>query len=412
MNILVEPVLEVDDIEVEFDEEKQTGDTEMYTYGYKFPLIKINDYLLKITDIDGFSLNIGLNTLPTFSITVDDANFQLREALKKDIDLATIFLGYSTWYIKFKGILTNVQSRVDSNYLYIDGTLFIPKLYDIEQHIYTDMSVQDIIIDICTKVGLGLAVVDCPDLAKTISKVVNPGWQFLRFLSFVIRQYTNCIYSVDAYGFLYVGTIDTFKNEEIGKYSHKKANQGIGDETDIIISSKWLWMDKDGKDKSTEPDLDLNVDDFTHSSNYSAKHLDSFMTYNLIDTKTEELVETSTELGTGDTYYNVFDTFKEHVNPYHDSITNKSLSGNVSSVTLLEPTFELTPFMNIQFDCWIMMSARGDGKDNDYKKDYPHLDEEHSGKRMVINFGYRYTFDNTSKENFNRMRITQQIDML
>jgi hypothetical protein len=405
--VLVEPALEVEDIELEYDEEFDSPDNQMFRLGYRFPLFKFNDYLLKPDEIDSFVLSEGINTLPTYTISVNDSKYKIRESLTKDIDLSTIFVGYNTWYIKFKGILTNVRSsNPDSPYLHLEGRLFIPKLYEIEQYIYTDMTVQDILTDVCTKVGIGLCVVDCPDLGRVVHKCINPGMQFMSFLSFVITNFTNCIYSIDCYGFLYVGTIDAFKGEEVGKYAHKKANMGEGEETDIILSNKYQWEDKE---YPKDEDNDLNISDYTHSSNYSEKHLSSALTYNVTDTKEVQTLDTSPELGTGDTFYNIFegfrDTINSSINPFHNSITNKSLSGNLTKVTLVEPTFELTPFMMVTLNCYVMPASRGK-----YEENIIHLDEEHSGKRMVVKFSYKYVFQNNNPTN--KMKIVQYIDLL
>ena len=95
--VLLKPKLKGDDIQIKIDSKSSNAMDFLNIMGPKMPVIKIGDYVLNVGELVSFEMSVSLNSFPTFTMTIDDSLYNIREALKEDIDKCTIFVGYKTW---------------------------------------------------------------------------------------------------------------------------------------------------------------------------------------------------------------------------------------------------------------------------------------------------------------------------
>lgn len=157
MALVCKPQIEVPNIELEIDQENEEGARRiMNTWGLNVPVIQIGEYILNIEQIQGFELQVRINTLPEFSITVDDPDLNIRKQLKADIDKCIIFIGYKTWYLRFEGLIRRTFSEAGSSIILLEGILWNDALYKTAQKCYKEMTLDDIYKEIVNDTKLGL----------------------------------------------------------------------------------------------------------------------------------------------------------------------------------------------------------------------------------------------------------------
>ena len=144
MGVVIQPNISVDNIILEANvNDKANVDRMINELGRNIPLVKIGDYVLNLGDTREFSFRCRLNSLSTFTLTVNDEQYYVREALKQKVDKCVVFFGYQKWYIKFNGILDTEFSEVGDSLIEITGTIYNEKLYQGKQHSYKDQSIVD-----------------------------------------------------------------------------------------------------------------------------------------------------------------------------------------------------------------------------------------------------------------------------
>ena len=386
MAVQVKPNIKEPNIEIQFDKKSQTEvDRILNEWPTSIPLVKIGDYVLQIGDVISCSVNFSINKLPVFNLTITDQFFKIREALKSEIDKIVIVFGYRNWTVKIAGLITQINSdSINNNFLYLSGIAFYnEKLYECEQKVYVDKTIAEILKEICTECDLGLFTYDNETLStfkfedshkSKNNRIINPGLRRIDFITELIEKYTDNIWMLDSLGYLHVGDIETILKSPIDKYSiDYKTGESIS-ETDLIFTTN----------RTTEyEEKKIYVDSLTIDSNFSLSYLHTHKNYKVLDEqKKERKLKTYEKYGIGDILHNTFSDWLEHKNPEYRQRVNKLLLGNLIKLNLRNIIYEIIPFTLVGLELYLDYNA----EDNKPVR----LDEEHSGKHMVIGYSYNY----------------------
>lgn len=394
MGVIIEPKIVVDDIKLEIDVNNKDGANDIIkTWGPLLPVIKINDYILTPGEIRNFNLKIKINSLPTFSLTISDSNYNIRKALKKEtIDKSVIFIGHKDWYLKFNGIILNTPSDAGDEILFLSGQFFNEKLYNSIQKQYNKLSILDTLKDICTLTDMGLFVYDNKALSNILDNNLNANIKHIDFFDYNIKKFTNNIWCVDTFGYFHVSDIKTLRKQPVDKF---KIFEGVVNETekDITITTN---IYDDDKDKNK-----FMVEYYTINSNIGNVHVNTNNSYNVKSAglkPTTKNLETITNIGISNNSQNTFDRFSNSFFPYYKDIINKDIGGKVINISMRNLIYEITPFSIVNFEMYLPK-----------KEPIPKLDVENSGKKIVI--GYEFDYE-TSTEDKKNPTIKQLIDLI
>ncbi len=392
MGIIVKPSIVVDDIKIEMDKDATSGaETIMSDWGRNIPIIKIGDYVLAIGDVREFSLKVALNSLPSFSMVINDEQYKVRESLKNDIDKCVIFLGYKDWYIKFNGIIDKTFSLLGDSILRLNGTYYNEKLYQGQQFSYKDLSVSDIFKNMCEKTSMGLFTYGDNDLSNVIDYSVMTGHRYIDFMDFLIQTYTNCVYSFDCHSYLHIGNIDTLRKQPLDKYSlNWSTGKSLDSPQDIIFKSF----------SKTDEKNDFKIPGrlYTINTNFSEIYKETYSNYWLgIGGKGKSEILSNNKIGIGGNNTNTFYGFKNHKFPFYADRINKLIGGNSIKLLTDNIVFELSPLSIVQLEIYLPFTSGRDVK----------IDEEHSGKKIVI--GYNIDFKKQGKD---LNKLTQTIELI
>ena len=221
MGKILDNNVEVDDIVYWFDTDNKAVEKVIEAWGRFVPVVKIGETTLSYGDILSFRLNVQLNNIVWFSMSLDDQLFKIRECLRNNIDTGVVRIGYKNWALKFNCIFDRTSSDAGSTNIYLEGSIYDERLYNkSEQKVYNNMSIQDILTDVCTSVGLGLYVHENETLTNTIhEKIINYGMSALDFINYLITNFTDNVWLIDPNYFLHIGNIDDIRLEEVTTYS-------------------------------------------------------------------------------------------------------------------------------------------------------------------------------------------------
>jgi hypothetical protein len=395
MSVILEPNLTIDDIVFEMDENNEYGANRFLGgIGGNIPIIKIGDYVLSLGDLQAFNLKLLLNSVPIFRMTINDEQYIVREKLKANIDKCIIFFGYKDWYIKFNGLLNTTFSEVGDYQIEVEGCFYNEKLYDSFQKSYKDKTISDILKDICSSTSMGLFTIDNSDLSKQIDYSLNPGNKYIDYFDFIIKNYTTNIYSIDTYGYFHVCDIDKLKDQSLDKYTidWKNGTPLSDGEQDIIFKS----LNKDGD--SEKNDFTIPIEYYCINTNFSKVHKNTCNKYYLgIGGEGNTELISKDILGIGNNKTNTFSGFKNHKNPFYDEIINKKLAGNIIKIKPVNLFMEILLFSIVQFDCYLPQTNGREIK----------LDDEHSGKKIVVSIEYDFERKDNEKN-----RIEQIIELI
>lgn len=398
MGLILKPQVEVENIEIPFDAGEDDMNPTTRAWGPTFPIIKINDYILGSGELLDFTMTVRLNSLPSFSFEIDDSNYAVRETLKKsEIDKCVIFVGYKDWYIKFNGLITSTNSDSGDPSLTCNGILYNEDWYKTEQLLYKEMTYEDILKDICTKAKIGLYTDDNPFLSKQPELLINPNMVYLDLLPHILRKYTQCFWMIDFFYYLHVCNIEQLRKNPYDKFSLNQLGESIS-ERDIVITTD-PYYDVNEKDTIKDPKK-LVADYYSINTNFGKTFIDNYDQYFINGTEIP-----STQIGepTSKKYENMFSVFESHFQPFYKDIINKSIGGNSIKLTMKNILFELTPFSIINLEIYLPKNSNREGEDK------IRLEEEHSGKKVVIGYSYNWQ---TKDEESDFPTLTQEIEVI
>jgi hypothetical protein len=380
MAIIIEPNIKVENIEIQMDTNStDAANNIMSEWGRNIPIIKIGDYILNVGDLKEFSLQIALNSFPTFTIVLDDLLYNIRKALKNDIDKCIIFIGYKNWYLRFNGILDNSKSGVGDNIVRLNGTYYNEKFFNGAQFSYKDKKIVDIMKDICTKTNMGLFTYDNLDLNKQLDYSLMTGTRFIDYFDSLIKNYTSNIYSIDCHSYIHVGDIETLRKQDYDKYS---LDWGTGEKLQVEqpIIFKAINNSVEDINKPLAPDFKIPIKYYGINTNFSEIFKETYNTYAIgYGGNGEQEIKSKSNIGIGSNKTNTFFGFKDHKFPYYTDKVNKSIGGNTIKITTNNVIFELNPFSVVGVELYLNQ----DGKSFV-------LDQEHSGKKIVLSFSIDY----------------------
>jgi len=396
MAVIIEPKIIVEKIELKINEnDENAAKNTVDTLGPTMPVVKINDYILSIGEVKDFKLNIGINKLPSFSISVDDNNYRIRRELKKsDLDKTVIFIGYKDWYIKFNGIILSIPSEAGDSSLYLEGKFFNPKLYESIQKSYNEKSITDVLKDICTLTDMGLFTIENESLSNVLDFNLNTNKKHLIYFDWLIKNYTNNIWSVDTYGYFHVADIESLRKQKIDKFSifdGKKVS-----EKDIIITTDNYYANEETKDK-------FKVEYYTINSNIGSVIVNNNKDYEIQSSGLNSEIKKlkSNALGFSSESNNTFDRFLKTTFTNYLDIINKDIGGKVISLSMSDLIYEITPFSIVKLEVFL---PKLEGTKI-------LLDEENSGNKIVINYSFEYkSAGGEEEEKFPKIR--QYIDLI
>lgn len=338
------------------------------SWGSYNPVVMINDYIPDGAAVLDLSINFSINKLPTFAITINDENFNIRKALKKeDIDTITVAIGGKNWLLKFYGIIYNSPSETDNEDIYLYGDIYNEKWYNQEQKAYKSKTVLDVIEDLCKSTDSGLYVFNNSKLDINQPYIVNPNSKYLSFLTFLLKNYTDCVWCYDNNGILYVGNIDDMRKSEVDKFKIYEDNI-LDTEKPIIITN--YNQEKDIKYEK------FGISGYTVSSDNGIKKLLSKQIYR----------------------YNKFDDMNKNVTtPQKEPVTN--IYSKQITVSMLQNIFEINPFSIVDLELFL---PRTDNNQSEPRK----KDEELSGKKVVIGIEYIYSMYDGDKHPAIQQKLT------
>lgn len=354
----------------------EAAKTILADWGRNIPIIKIGDYVLNTGDLKEFTLQIALNSFPTFRIIVDDASYKIRESLKNDIDKCVIFLGFDNWYIRFNGIIDRTFSVDSNNSITLNGKYYNKKIYDGIQISYKDKSVSSILEDVCRKTNMGLFTTNNSDLNKVLDYSLMTGTRFIDYFDSIIKTYTKNVYFIDCHSYIHVGEIQTLRKQPLDKYSLNWASGKKIPEQPIIFKSINRTVEN-----PEEQDYEIPISTFVVNTNFGEIFKETYDSYSLgFGGNGEKKLDSLSGIGIGSNKTNTFFGFKNHKFPYYNDIVNKSLGGNSIKITTNNIIFELSPLSVVEAKLYLP---------NKNRQDFV-LDEEHSGKKIVIGFSIDY----------------------
>jgi hypothetical protein len=359
--------------------EKENVERVIRTWGNNIPIVQVGDYVITPEDLKSMDIHITFNSLPYFSFVVDDANYQLRKELKKDIDKCIVFLGYRDWAIRFNGLLTNTNSEVGDSLLTLNGIIYFENLYTAEQKCYSG-TVKSILKDICEQCNLGLYIFDNDYLNLEVDKFLNPHRKRIEIIDDLIRNKSrNNIYSYDPFGYLHIGNIESIRNSEVSKYTLKPFTGEQIQPADMFLTSARRKIDGD---ESLSKYTKIPIEYYTINTNLSELVVETEKTYSVIfENDSEDIIEDDKGINLiCDDMCNQFSGFKNYDFPFYNDLVNKDMKGNSIKVTMEHLLFELLPFDVVNFECYL--PETGDKG--------PQLDEEHSGKKVVLSYDIIY----------------------
>jgi hypothetical protein len=393
MGIIIEPKIVVDDIKLEINTyDKNGADNIINTWGPTMPMIKINDYILASGEIREFNLKIKINSLPKFTLTISDSNYNIRKALKKEtIDKSVIFIGYKDWYLKFNGVILDSPSDAGDEILYLEGQFFNHKLYNSIQKSYNKLSILDTLKDICVLTDMGLFVYNNDSLSNILENNLNPNTKNIEFFNYNIQKFTNNIWCVDTFGYFHVSDIETLRKQKFDKF--KLFEGKINDvEKDIIITTN-IYDENKEKNK-------FMAEYYTINSNIGNVYVNNNNKYNVksagLNPTTKDLK--TNNIGISTNSENTFDRFSNSFFPYYKDIINKDIGGKVVNLSMKNLIYELTPFSIVNLEIYLPK------KENKFE-----IDKENSGKKIVIGYEFNYS---AREEDTKYPTIKQLIDLI
>lgn len=398
MGLILEPQVEVENIEVPIDEGQDNVDSITRTWGPTFPVIKINDYTLGYGELLNFTMTVHLNSLPTFSFEVIDETYSIRETLKNSaIDKCVIFIGYKDWYIKFNGLITSTNSDSGDSTLMIYGILLNDDWYKTEQLLYKEMTYEDILKDICTKAKIGLYTDDNPFLTKQPELLINPNLTYLDLINNILVKNTQCFWMIDFFYFLHVCNVEQLRKNPVDKFSLNQLGESISERDIIITTDPFFQVEEDAAENPKK----LIANYYSINTNLGKTIIDNNDQYFINQT---EIPSTQLrESPINKKYENMFSAFETYFQPFYKDNINKSIGGNSIKLNMKNIFFELTPFSIINLEIYL---PRNPSKDDEGEV---RLDEEHSGNKIVI--GYSFSWE-CKDENNQFPTLTQEIEVI
>lgn len=391
MALLVKPNVKVDSIELKKDENSPDSSKKILnTWGSVFPLIKVNEYVLNIGEVNSFELVIAPNCLPSFVLVLDDSTYDIRENLKESVDKCVIFIGYKNWYIKFNGIINKTFSDAGDSEITLFGELYNEALYHDTQQAYKEKSVEDILKDVAQKTNMGLFTTNNKSLGQKLSYCVNSNNRYIDFFDIMIKRYTDNIWCIDPHYHFHVANIEELFKKRFDKYTLNGLGETIP-ETDIVITSNPHYPAKDEEAESKK----IRLDYYSIDTNFSRMFVDSASEYYL----NKKLIDSDKTIGIGSKAVNTFTGFDKQKFPFYAQRVNKQMGGTLIKVELKNLIFEITPFSIVNLE--IYLPKRGDKPIR--------LDEEHSGKKIVIGYSYKF---NKPDEETPLASITQTLNLI
>ena len=250
---------------------------------------------------------------------------------------------------------------------------------------------------------MGLFVNSNPDLERIIDYSLMTGTRYIDYFDYIIKNYTSNLFSVDANYYYHVANIEKLRKNSVDEYSMNWVDGKQMSKQPLNFKSRIKSNAFDGTED--EEKYKIPIDFYTINSNFSEIYKETYNKYSLglggkpiKDEK--DLLETNEKIGLGSNSTNTFGPFKSHKFPYYQDRINKMIGGNSIRLFTNNVIFELIPFNIINIELFLPYKTGSKER----------LDEEHSGKKIVIGFTIDYIKPFGKNKNFNT--LTQTIDVI
>lgn len=392
MGIIIEPNLEFDKIEIPIHDKVE----EVAEVGRNFPIVKINGIVIPQQNIVKLNVRISLYTLPTFSLTIYDLGENVEKTLNNfEYDKITIFLGHKDIHLKFDGHITTVTGKGRT---VINGIMCQPNMFESEQKLYKEKSITDICKEFCEQSKYGLFVFENSKIQNPVDVIINPGWKKFAFIDWLIRNYTDNLYSFDTFGYLHLGDMKSILSGKIDTYTfHTLLGKELKSPQEIIFTNNHE------EDKAPEDQVKLYFDSYSIQTSFGHTLFESPKQMFVNTEKEEKEYESNNEIGGYELHENVWSGFEKHKFPSYSTIINKQIFGNVITVEIKNPCYEIVPFALVKLELYQNINNVDEEKQKNNNQVV--LDLGHSGKHMVVGYSYRYDINNENQ-------VRQTIEMI
>lgn len=372
----LDPKVKIEKIPVQFEENMTDEKFEDFTnlWGKMIPIVQINNEVFNIGNIVSFEYIIDINSTPKFILIIND-EYQRFQAKFTDVDKLTgiIFLGNKIWYHKFNILITDVNPFGEE--ITLMGNIYNEKMFKSVQKSYNNISLLDILKDICTQTDLGLYSLSNEKLSQTLPLILNTNINYEEFLNNIVKKYThNNFWSIDQYYMLHVQNYDTLFKKPIDKFTIKNGKTFEPTEIKITnyISNKEL----------EEDNSKFLCYDFSINNNVGSKNIKTSLTYKIND----DDINTYDKIGIGSKNANTFSKFVNNSKPFYKEIFDKEITGNEFEIELKTPIYEIFPFMVVDMEIF-------NYSEKENVKQYI-LNENQSGKKIIIGYSMKYNNPN------------------
>lgn len=374
----LDPKVKIEKIPVQFEENMTDEKFEDFTnlWGKMIPIVQINNEVFNIGNIVSFEYIIDINSTPKFILIIND-EYQRFQAKFTDVDKLTgiIFLGNKIWYHKFNILITDVNPFGEE--ITLMGNIYNEKMFKSVQKSYNNISLLDILKDICTQTDLGLYSLSNEKLSQTLPLILNTNINYEKFLNNIVIKYThNNFWCIDQYYMLHVQNYDTLFKKPIDKFTIK--NGKTYEPTEIKITNYI------SNEELEEDNSKFLCYDFSINNNVGSKNIKTSLTYKIND----DNINTYDKIGIGSKNANTFSKFVNNSKPFYKEIFDKEITGNEFEIELKTPIYEIFPFMVVDMEIF-------NYSEKENVKQYI-INENQSGKKIIIGYSMKYNNPNFS----------------
>lgn len=214
--------------------------------GLWFPLIKVKDMVFDKGMISSFNYSVGVDLLPSISVTIEDENKSFsEEQFPNEGDLVTIRISNNADTIhkpiKLDFMIIETSGSTDSRTISFDAVQYVPILHKRNNKGYND-SLINIAKDVAKECGLGF-VTNMSDSGDTSNWIcVNTYYDFLKYIEqrMYISDDDTCKIFIDQFNNLNVVSLKTAYSDRT--VTQLKTNPSTGQEyeqnVDLTFNNK------------------------------------------------------------------------------------------------------------------------------------------------------------------------------
>lgn len=273
---------------------RQTDDDNEYleeNSGLWFPLIRINNTVFHKDKISGFSYKVGVDLIPTCTITIKDHDKSfMEEEFPRVDDIVTVRISNNADTvhkpIKVDFLIIDIDSSPNSRYLTIEAVQYVPKLHEYNNVGWND-TLFNITKNIAKECGLGFVsnMSDSGDSSNWICP--NDYFGYLTYIEerMFISSDDTCKIFIDQFNNLNVVSMKSSFNDRnsTALLTNPSSGETYDSSVDVKLSNKVYNSGELG-----EEDLHVQINGWSPFTNYGV----GFIKSKSIATYTQKGIET------------------------------------------------------------------------------------------------------------------------